>query len=166
MGPVRKAHPLDKLQGAARGLVVGQGLRGIGQRQDHVFKGAGARQQIEVLKHEPDFFIAHMRPLIARQIGHLLPVQHIPAAGGPVKAAQDIHERAFAGAGGARERHQLALLDRERDALEHRHVKLAQMIGLVYIVKLDYIHACIEFDSMMRIKLRIFTIPASRPLNC
>ena len=42
-----------------------------------------------------------------------------------VEAAQNVHERAFSRARGAHERHELSLLDRQRDALEHRHVKLA-----------------------------------------
>ena len=68
------------------------------------------------------------------------PSSQIFARTGPVEAAQDVHQRGLAGAGGAHQRHHLAAIDRERDALEHRDVDLAQVIGLGDVFQPDEFH--------------------------
>ena len=60
--------------------------------------------------------------------------------GRPVEAAEDVHQRGLARAGGAHQRDHLAALDRQRDALEHRHVDLAEVVGLVDVFEADEFH--------------------------
>src|SRR5262249_39627571 len=67
-------------------------------------------------------------------------VQPVFAGGGAVQAAQDVHQRALARAAGAHERDHLAPVDGERNALEHGHVDLAEVIGLVNFVEADELH--------------------------
>ena len=112
----------------------------VRQRHDHVVQGAGPRQQVEVLEDEADLAVAQHGPLVGRGIRNLLPVQPILAGGRVVQAAQDVHQRALAGAAGAHQGDQFAAGNSQRNALEHRHVHLAEVVRLVNVLQFYKVH--------------------------
>ena len=138
---VAQADALQQGLGPLAGLAAGQVRRGVGQRHHDVVEGAGPAEQVEALKDEADLFVADHGPLVGRQIRHLLVVEPVLAAGRPVEAAEDVHQRRFARAGLAHQRHHLAARDRDRHALEHGHVQLAEVIRFGDVFKPNQIHA-------------------------
>ena len=77
----------------------------------HILQGAGARQQVEALEDEADLLVPQHGPLVGGQARNLLPVKPVLGRRWAVEAPQDIHQRAFARAGCAHQRDQLALLE-------------------------------------------------------
>ena len=77
-----------------------------------------ARQQVELLEHEPDLEVPDPRELVRRKTRDALAVEQVAAAARGVEAPEQVHERGLAGAGGPHDRHELAALDRDRDAAE------------------------------------------------
>src|SRR5205823_3881305 len=70
----------------------------------------------------------------------VLAVEPVAARGGPVQAAEGVHQRALARAGGAHQGDHLAARDPQGHALQDRQVHLAQLVGLVDIFELDNAH--------------------------
>src|SRR6185295_11719414 len=66
-----------------------------------------------------------------------LAVENVGAARRPVHAADDVHERRLARARRAHDRHHLAALDEQRDALQHVEVHLAHLVDLVEVLDPD-----------------------------
>ena len=97
-------------------------------------------RRLKLWKTKPSLAVRTSGPLVRRQLAHLLAVEPELARGGPVEAAEDVHQRGLAGAGGAHQRHHLARLDRQRDAVEHRDVDFAQVIGLRDVFQPDEFH--------------------------
>jgi hypothetical protein len=64
----------------------------------------------------------------------------IVAAGRPVEAAEDVHQRALARARRAHDGDEFAGLDRERDAVQRMHGLIAHRIGLDQIGRFDQRH--------------------------
>ena len=58
-----------------------------------------------------------------------MPSKIIVAARRPIEAAEDRHERRFAGARRAHDGDELAALDRQADAAQRLHVDVADVIG-------------------------------------
>jgi len=79
-------------------------------------RGRGAGQEIEALENEAEFFVPQVGQLVAVERGDIDVVEQVEPARGPVEAAQRIHQRGFAGAAGAHQRHHLPLVELERDA--------------------------------------------------
>src|SRR5439155_1337556 len=69
---------------------------GVRQRHDHLVKRTGARQQVEVLEHEPNLAVADLRPLIVADLRDLFAIKPVPPVRRPIQAAENIHQRAFA----------------------------------------------------------------------
>ena len=103
-----QTDPVEQIFGPLAGLPVGEVRRGIGQGHDDVVQGAGAGQQIEGLEHEADLFVAQLGPGIGIQGGDVLAVQPEFSGGGPVEAAQDVHQGGLARTRGAHEGEELA----------------------------------------------------------
>src|SRR5439155_2436540 len=62
------------------------------------------------------------------------------AGAGAVEGAGDVHHRRLAGAGRGHEGDHLAPLNLQRHPAEDRHVHLAEMVGLVDVLKFDERH--------------------------
>ena len=60
----------------------------------------GAGQQVEGLKDEADLFVADARQLVVRHVADQVAIEVVEALGGRVEAADEVHQRRFAGAGG------------------------------------------------------------------
>ena len=73
------------------------------------------------LKNETDLLAANRGESLLGEVREFLAVQPDAAAGGGVERAEDVEQRAFAGAGGTNNREGIAALDNELDAAKHRH---------------------------------------------
>ncbi len=115
---LRSARPTrsSKLLGQLAGLLRGGPVRRVVQRHHDVLQRRGARQEVEALEDEAQLLGPHQRPLVRRQAAHLLAVEPELAGAGPVEAAQDVHQRGLARAGGPHQGHHFAPVDRERHA--------------------------------------------------
>ena len=107
----------------------------VEQGQLDVFQRAGARQEIEHLEHEPDLRVPHAGQLVAPEAGDVTAVEPVAAGGRGVEAAEQVHERRLAGAGGPHDGDELAGIDRHRDpaqGVHHvgpEHVVLCEPLG-------------------------------------
>ena len=110
---------------------------GINQRQFHVVQSRSARQQIESLENEADFLVPDARQLIVFHIADQLAVQVIQALGGRIQAANQVHQRRFAGTGRAHDGHVFAALDLDIDARDRVDLLVAHDVGLPEIVSAD-----------------------------
>ena len=71
-------------------------------------RARGPRQEVEALEDEAQLGRPHQGPLVGRELAHLLAVEPEFAGTGPVEAAEDVHQRRLAGAGGPHQRHHFA----------------------------------------------------------
>ena len=107
--PVAQSHRLQGSDGALVALLIGQRLVAVvQQRQQHVLDRRQAGQQVVGLEDKADLPVADAGQLVLAQVAHVLSVQHVGAAGGPVQAAQDVHQRGLARARGAHDGQELA----------------------------------------------------------
>ena len=113
----------------------------VDQRQLDVLERRRAREQVEGLEDEADLPVADLRPLVAVELRDVHAVEKVAARGRPVEAADDVHERALAGARRAHDGHELARRDRERDAVERAHLDLAHLVDLDEVLDPDDIQA-------------------------
>ena len=112
----------------------------VEQRQFDVVERRRARQQIESLKHEADLPVAHLGQLVPAELGDVAPVEKILAAGRVVEAAEDVHQRRFAGPRWPGRRDELARLDVERHAAKRVDLHFADVVGLGEIADGDDRH--------------------------
>ena len=110
----------------------------VDQRHLHVPEGAGAAEQLEGLEHEADPLVADAGQGGVAHAGGVLAVQVVPAAGHPVQAAQHVHQRALAGAGGAHDRHVLVLAQLQRHAVQRVDALDAHLVHAHHVFKLDH----------------------------
>src|SRR5206468_4397447 len=102
----------------------------VKKRELDVFQRAGPRDQIEALKDEPDFPVPNLREGILSRPRNIPPIQPVVAASGGVQAADNVHERGFAGPRGAHDRHELSTLDLQADTAHRVHLDVAEPIDL------------------------------------
>ncbi|MPN53052.1 hypothetical protein SDC9_200715 [bioreactor metagenome] len=91
IAPIREADALKRFFRARFALGDVQPL--IDQRQLYVFLRRHFGEQIEVLEHKADLFIADARKLALGILLDILPVEHVFAAVGNVQATDDVHQR-------------------------------------------------------------------------
>jgi hypothetical protein len=95
-------------------------------------------QQVVGLKNEADLLVAYSGELRLGEVREFLSVQLDAAASGGVERAEDVEQRAFAGAGGANNREGIAALDNERDAAKHRHgIAVRTFVLFMNVLKLE-----------------------------
>ena len=97
----------------------------VKHRQLDIFQCAGARQQVEALKHEAKFLVPQLGQLLAVKPGHGDAIEQIVSAGGLVEAAERVHQGGFARAARAHDGHEVAALDVQRDAAHGFHLDFA-----------------------------------------
>ena len=74
---------------------------------------------------------------VGRQRGDFPSLELVTAGRGAVEAAENVHERAFAGAARADQSDQFASGDGKRDALEHRNLQIAAAVAFENIFQPD-----------------------------
>ena len=97
-------------------------------------------RRLKLWKTKPSFAVRTSARWFGVRSAHLLAVEPVLARAGPVEAAEDVHQRGLAGARGAHQRDHLAAGDGQRDALEHRDVDFAQVIGLGDVFEPNQFH--------------------------
>ncbi len=107
----------------------------VDERQLHLGNGRPARQQVERLKHEADTTAANSCQLRLRHPVNVVSLKLVAATRRLVEAAQDVHERRLAGAGGPDDGQELAALNLQVDAAQGGHRNVAGAIHLGYALK-------------------------------
>ena len=135
-------HPVvepDRVQHLASPRVTRRSVHAgaVEQGELDVVEGGGPRQQVEALEHEADLPVAHLGQLVAREPGDIPAVEQVVAAGRPVEAAEDVHERRLAGPGRSGDRDELAGLDGEAHAPERTHLDVAHGVDLGDVLDRD-----------------------------
>ena len=102
----------------------------VEQRQLDVVERRRARQQVEALEHEADLPVPDQRQLVLRHPRDVLAVEEVLAAGRPIEAAEDVHQRGLAGPRRAGDGHELARLDVHVGAAQRADDDLADGVGL------------------------------------
>src|SRR4051812_22414252 len=139
VGPMIEAMAeADAPEQVAR-LVERERLRhtGIVERQRHVLERRRVRDQVEGLKHEADVVQPHPGLSGAIGGGHVAPAEPVMPARGSIEAAEDVEQRALAGAGGAAQGDDLSEADLNVHADEHRQRRSALVIDLREPRRLD-----------------------------
>jgi hypothetical protein len=128
---VAKPDDLQRIHRAPMTLCsLHPGAAVVEQRQLHVIERGRAREQVEALKDESDFLVAHRGKLVLGHPGHVFAVQEILSARRAIKAPEDVHQRGLAGARRTSHRDELARFDVEVAAPQGAHDHLAHRVGL------------------------------------
>src|SRR5688572_25658348 len=90
---------------------VVRGDAAVKQRQLDVLDCGSPRQQVETLEHETDAAVAYRGERVPRQARDFLFGEGVLTARRRIEAAEQVHERGFAGARRAHDRDELAGLD-------------------------------------------------------
>jgi hypothetical protein len=131
-------HALAEVDGFEDELGAGDAFGGGGSVVDegelNVMQSGGAGEQVEGLEDETDLLVADAGELVVVELGDVVAVEPVAALGGAVEAADEVHERGFAGAGGTHDGDVLVVADADVDAAEGIDDLVAHLIGLPEIV--------------------------------
>ena len=126
----------------ARSMRCGGGGAVVDERQLDVVQRGGAGQQVEGLEDEADLLVADAGQLVVVQLADQLAVEPVFALGGRVQAADQVHQRGLAGAGGAHDGDVLVVLDAHGDAAQRLHLLLgAHVVGAPEVLDDDDVAA-------------------------
>ncbi|MCY1444794.1 hypothetical protein D9M71_612800 [compost metagenome] len=93
----------------------------VAQRHVDVVEQVQVGDQVEALEDETDLLVAQAAAGVVAQLAHVLPIEHVGAAGEGFQQAGDIEEGGLARAGRA--------ADRDVVALAHMQVQRTQRVG-------------------------------------
>ena len=137
VGARAEADEFERAQGALLLLARLDAMAVVKHRHLDVFQRRRAREQVETLEDEADFFVADIRQRIPVERGNVNAIEQIIAAARTVQRADHVHQRAFAGATRAHERHEFARENFQRNPAHGMDVHFAGVIHLVDVRKLD-----------------------------
>src|SRR5690606_16143223 len=95
-----------------------------------VLGGRVLRDEVVALEHEAEGLAPEVRQLVAVEVRDVASLEQVLAGGGPVEAAEDVHQRRLARARGAHDGHELARVDLQVDAVQHLRGKVAIEVRL------------------------------------
>jgi hypothetical protein len=113
--------------GGGGGAVVDKGKLDVVER-------GGAGEKVEGLEDEAYLFVADTGEFVVVELGDVVAVEPVFALRGGVEAADEVHQRGFAGAGGSHDRDVLVVADAEVDATQGVDLLVAHLVGLPQIV--------------------------------
>jgi hypothetical protein len=138
---------LGALDACAGGCAV------VDEGQLDVMQGGGAGEQVEGLEDEADLLVADAGELIVVELGDVVTVEPVAALRRRVEAAEEVHQRGFAGAGGSHDGDVLVVLDADVDALESVDGLVAHLVGLPEVVGDDDVAGvgavCVGADAVL-----------------
>ncbi len=135
----------QRLLGALDAFCRGRAV--VDERQLHVVQRSGAGKQIEGLEDESDFLVADARQLIVVQFADQLAVEPVLALGRRIEAADQVHQRRFAGARWTHDGDVLVVPDAEVDAAQGMDLLLrAHVVGAPEIFNDDHVAVCRRRD--------------------
>src|SRR5687767_11476168 len=111
IGAIAEADEFEGFHGAVALIFGADRWAAIEHGQLDVFEGRGAREQIESLEDEADFFVSDLGELIAFQTGNIDAVELIAAFGWAIEAADRVHHGRFAGTARAHDGDKFAAID-------------------------------------------------------
>src|SRR5207245_1672227 len=97
-----------------------------------------ARDEVVALEHEADLAVADMREFGLVEVTDVHAVEAVTTPGRQVEASDDVHQSALARPRAAHDGHELAGVDRERDALQRVHGDAARVIRLRDVDQVDH----------------------------
>ena len=122
-GAVGDAEPLQQRMGTRPALLAR--LAGIDRGDLHIAGSRQLRQQMIALKDEAEMLAAQSCQIVGGNGRGLTAVDQVAARARPVEAAEDVHQRGFAGARCAHDGDHLAGLDGQIEVVERNHRALA-----------------------------------------
>ena len=122
----------------------------IDHRQLHILERAGSRDQIKGLENKTDLPVADLRQFVVGLFAHIDPFQIILPFRGTVQAAQDIHERGLAGAGGAHDGDKFAPIDRYGHFVQGLDRYVAVLVGFRQLLDPDDLLIHVKLPSLLR----------------
>ena len=121
-----------------RRLLAAPGVpAGDDERQGDVLAHRQDREQVEELEDEARLVAAQLRRGVVAELAHDRPVEHDLAGGRAVQPAEEVQERALAGARRSHDGHELARLDRQRDAPDGGDVDAAHAVAPGEVARLE-----------------------------
>ncbi len=100
----------------------------VGERHRDVVERARPRQQVVALEDEPDRPAPDPGEVVVVELLDRRPVEDVAAGGRPVEAADDVHQGRLARARRPDDRHELAVVDDQVDAVEGPDVDPAGLV--------------------------------------
>ena len=82
----------------------------IDQRKFHIAFSGQTRKQVEILEHESDLPVPHLRKFLLRIIINLLPVENIGTGIRGIQTSHDIHQGGLSAAGGSYDRDEFSFV--------------------------------------------------------
>ena len=139
--PGGQPHLLEQRLGQPPGLATRVGARrpplGVVQRHQDIVQGRRSPQEVETLEDKTQFVRPYQGPFVRRKAAHLPAVEPELAGSRAVEAAQDVHQRGLAGTGSPHEGHHFAAGNAQRNSFQHRHINLAETVGLGNALQAD-----------------------------
>ena len=100
-------------------------------RHEDVFEGGEFGQQVVELEDEAEGLVAQLVAAARRQVVDALAVEMDLALVGPVEDAEQVQQRALAGAGGADDAQELARMHLQVEAAQHFRLDGVLAVGLL-----------------------------------
>ena len=133
----RASRPTVRRSSSARSQPLLLGDPGEQEREGHVLDRRVGVDQVEGLKDHADRVAAVEGELLLAQIGDQPAVDADTARGGPVQAAQQVHERGFARAGGPGHADEPSAGDGQRHTAQGGHLHRPERVHLGQVLCLD-----------------------------
>ena len=130
-----QTHLFQRCDGAAAALAAAHAC--VDEGDFHVFQQGQLGQQIILLEDEAQLLVPDGRQLTAVHLADVAAVQQIPAVGGHIQTADDVHAGGFAGAGLAHDGHELAFFDFHGDVVCSLYRGVTHLVILAHLIKLD-----------------------------
>lgn len=127
----------EEFLAAIAGLAIRHARGGVGEGHDDLLEGAGAGEQVEVLKDKAHLAVTDESAAIVGEAGDLFAIEVVFTFGGAIETTQDVHQRGLAGAGGADECDELTPVDGEGDALQDMDIDLSHVESAFNAIELD-----------------------------
>ncbi len=131
---MREPRSTDSRTDFGAGGALGGGSAVVDEGQLDVVERGGAGEEVEGLEDEADLLVADAGEFVVVELGDVVAVEPVAALRGGVEAADEVHQRGFAGAGGAHDGDVLVVADAEVDAAESVDLLVAHLVGLPEIV--------------------------------
>ena len=129
----------------ARSSAFCRGGAVVDERQLDIVQRGGAGEQVEGLEDESDLLVADAGEFIVVQFADEVTVQPVVALAGGIEAADEVHQRGFAGTGRSHDGDVFVVLDADGDAAQSMDLLLrAHIVGLPQIFNDD--HVSIRYD--------------------
>jgi acyl-CoA thioesterase I len=150
--PVAEADALQDVRGTrGRGILAAQLERYL-----HILDGSQRGNQLKALEHEPDLLAAKPGPRIFVEPGNIRPIQVHGAAGGRVEPGEQSEKGRLAASRRTHDRHELPLVDRERDVPKDYEAMIPALIFFGEPVGRKH----------MRIAVKILVLPVAIAMGC